>query len=204
MRLELGRRADYAIRATLRLARSVDEGGRLKSRAIAEDMAIPVSYVPQILAELVRAGIAESAPGPEGGYRLAVAPGAVTLAAVVDAVEVDAGAAICILRGGPCRWDDMCAVHVPWMQVQEATMATLAATTFADLVVIDGQLEAGTYVLPPELQGGRRPAGGGPAGGGPAGGGPAGGGPAGGGPAGAGDRSGAAPLPSDQGRPASR
>lgn len=150
MRLDLGKRADYAIRAAVDLARSIDQGRR-KTSTIAEAMAIPVSYLPQLLAQLVRAGLVASEAGRSGGYTLARDARDISLFDVVNAVEGEVVSTTCVLRSGPCRWDDMCAVHVPWKQAQTALVESLAATSLADLVEIDRALEAGTYVLPPEM-----------------------------------------------------
>lgn len=162
MRLELGRRADYAIRAAVDLARHHDDGERRKARAIAEEMAIPTTYVPQIMAELVRAGLVESVAGRSGGYSLARPPRSVSLLGVVEAVEGDILSAACVLRGGPCRWSDMCAVHVPWSRAQHALLASLGDTSLADIVEIDTALEAGAYEVPGDVVVGE----GGPPGGG--------------------------------------
>ena len=148
MRLELGRRADYAIRAAVDLARHAQSGARRKSRTIAEEMDIPSSYVPQILAELVRAGLVTSVAGRDGGYRLARPVGEISLVEVIRAVEGDLGSTVCVLRGGPCRWDDVCAVHVPWARAQNALLDELAETTLAELLEIDTAIDAGTYEVP--------------------------------------------------------
>lgn len=154
MRLELGRRADYAVRAALDLARAVDTDARRKARAIADEMQIPASYVPQILAELVRAGLVESVAGRDGGYRLAKPLAAISLLDVVEAVDGEVVSTTCVLRGGPCRWEGMCAVHVPWVDAQHAMLDGLGRTSLADLVEIDAGIEAGTYE-PPEGRGRR-------------------------------------------------
>lgn len=149
MELSLGRRADYAIRATLDLAHHPD--GLRKAREIGEAMAVPTSFLPQILAQLVRAGIATSTAGPRGGYGLAVDPADVSLLDVIVAVEGEIGAIECVLRGGPCRWEDMCAVHLPWAQAQRAMTEELAATTFARLLELDQALAIGDLELPANL-----------------------------------------------------
>lgn len=151
MELALGRRADYAIRATLDLAHHRE--GLRKSREIGHAMSVPVSFLPQILAKLVHAGIATSTAGPHGGYGLARDPAEVSLLEVVEAVDGEVIAADCVLRGGPCRWEDMCAVHLPWAQAQRAMTDQLAATSFARLLELDAALAAGELAeLPPELQ----------------------------------------------------
>lgn len=151
MRLELGRRADYAIRAAVDLASHHGDGQRRKARAISDEMSIPTSYTPQILAELVRAEIAVSMAGRDGGYALARPPERVTLLDVVRSVEGEVVSTACVLRGGPCRWDDMCAVHVPWAEAQYALLDSLDGTSLADLVAIDLALQDDTYELPDGL-----------------------------------------------------
>jgi Rrf2 family transcriptional regulator, cysteine metabolism repressor len=138
--LSLGRRADYAIRATLDLASHHEVDRRRKAREIGAAMDVPASYLPQILALLVRAGIASSVAGPRGGYGLAREPAEISLLDVVRAVDGEVESKECVLRGGPCRWEDCCAVHEPWTRAQQALMAELAATTFADVVALDRAL----------------------------------------------------------------
>jgi Rrf2 family transcriptional regulator, iron-sulfur cluster assembly transcription factor len=138
--MTLGRRADYAIRATLDLARS--PGALRKAREIGEAMAVPSSFLPQILAQLVHAGIASSTAGPRGGYGLVKDPAEISLLDVVVAVDGEPSSTQCVLRGGPCRWEDQCAVHLPWSRAQQALLDELSATSFADLVELDRELEA--------------------------------------------------------------
>jgi Rrf2 family transcriptional regulator, iron-sulfur cluster assembly transcription factor len=148
MRLELGRRADYGIRAAIDLARHHASGERRKARQIADVMDIPATYVPQVLADLVRAGLAQSTAGRAGGYRLAVPPDQISLLAVIRAVEDDPTSKVCVLRGGPCRWDDCCAVHVLWLEAQQAMLCKLDGSTLADVVAADAAIEAATLVAP--------------------------------------------------------
>jgi Rrf2 family protein len=149
--IELGRRADYAIRAVVDLARHHGDGLR-KAREIAEEMAIPGTFLPQILAELVRVGIATSVAGREGGYALARPPEEVSLLEVITAVDGEPATSACILRGGPCRWDDVCAVHVPWARAKGRLRQELAQTSLRDVARIDARIEAGTFVVPEELR----------------------------------------------------
>lgn len=143
MQMRLGKRADYAIRAVLDLARRRDLDGRRKSREIAEEMDIPANYLPQLLATLVRAGLVESETGPEGGYRLVSTPAEVTLLGVIEAVEGPLRSVECVLRGGPCHWEDQCAIHERWAGAQTAMRLHLGETTFGDLIAADAALERG-------------------------------------------------------------
>ena len=156
MRLDLGRRADYAIRAVVDLARHHGNGTRRKAREIAEEMAIPRNFVPQILADLVRVGMVTSVAGPDGGYTLARRPSELSLLEVVEAIDGEVASTECVLRGGPCRWDGVCAVHVPWSRAQQALRDELAKTSFQDVADIDAGLEAGTFPVPEAFQPRRR------------------------------------------------
>lgn len=55
MRVELGRKGDYAVRAMVVLARPGTE--QLTAADIAARTAIPASYVAQVMGTLVRAGL---------------------------------------------------------------------------------------------------------------------------------------------------
>jgi Rrf2 family protein len=157
MRLELGRRADYGIRAMTDLARHHDDGVRRKAREIADEMAIPATYVAQVLAELVRGGLAVSTAGRFGGYELALPPGEISLLAVIRAVDDEPGSTVCVLRGGPCRWEGRCAVHVPWFEAQQAMLERLERATFAEIVERDASLEQGAGAVTTPVEGLDRP-----------------------------------------------
>lgn len=140
MRLELGKRADYSIRAVLYLARQWGKPGRSKAREISAAVEIPESYLPQVLATLVREGLVDSEPGPDGGYTLAGDPSSVTLLRVIEASEGPIASTECVLRGGMCMRDNRCAVHDTWSEAQEALRQRLAATDFSHLAAIEKML----------------------------------------------------------------
>lgn len=141
MELGLGRRSDYAIRATLCLARW--HGDRLvPSREVAQRMDIPPRFLYQIMAALVRAGIVASTPGRSGGYALAADPVSVSVLDVVEAVEGEIRASVCLLRGGPCHWQGACAMHEQWTAAQQALLDDLARIDLASVAARDAGLEA--------------------------------------------------------------
>ena len=133
MRLELTRRGAYAIRALTALARA-GEGGERTAAAIARTMGIPRGFLPQVLADLAHAGLVTARLGRGGGYRLARAPETITLLDAIEAVEGDVRRRECVLRGAACGTaDDPCDVHAVFARAQEALLAELAGTTFADV-----------------------------------------------------------------------
>lgn len=131
MRIELTRRGDYAVRAMLSLARPGT--GQLTAAALAEATAIPANYVPQVMGDLVRAGLVGNRRGRSGGYRLGRPAGEINLLAIVEAVEGDGRRRTCVIRGGPCQRDGACDVHDAFYRAQEAVFGTLAEVSLADV-----------------------------------------------------------------------
>lgn len=131
MRIELTRRGDYAVRAMLVLGR--EAGGQRTAAELAEATSMPPSYVPQVMGDLVRAGLVANRRGRHGGYRLAQAPADINLLAIVEAVEGDGRRQTCVIRGGPCRRDGTCDVHDAFYRAQESLFDALRAVSLADV-----------------------------------------------------------------------
>ena len=148
MNLDLTKRADYAIRAMLALARA-GEGARLSVRRIAADQDIPGQFLPRIMADLVRAGFVDSVVGRTGGYELARPAASVSLLDVIEAVEGDGRPRTCVLRGGPCGVTGTCDVHLVFSSGREGFLAILANATFADLVAPRGLTETSSPAATP-------------------------------------------------------
>ena len=130
MRLELTKRADYAIRAVLALSRAAD-GERLSVRRIAADERIPERFLPLVMGDLVRAGLVEGTVGRSGGYRLAKPSAEISLLEVVEAVEGDSRRRVCVLRGGPCALAAVCDVHAVFAAAQDDVLGRLRTATIA-------------------------------------------------------------------------
>ena len=148
MRIALGRRGDYSVRAVLDLARHYGSGRR-KTREIASAMDIPELYLPQLLASLVRVGLLRAVAGPDGGYTLSRDPQTITLLEVVESAEGPVRATQCLLRGGPCDWDEVCPMHRSWSRAQDALVGELERTTFGDLAREDEAIEQHRYLGAP-------------------------------------------------------
>jgi Rrf2 family protein len=147
MRLELTHRGDYAIRAMIAL--SHDDRGRLSVRRIAEQMSIPVAFLPQVMRDLVAAGLVESAAGRSGGYWLARPATSIAVLEIVESIEGDSRRTTCVLRGSPCGRDGHCDVHDVFFAAQSAMLDRLRRATLADLVRTDGATdEPGLMVSP--------------------------------------------------------
>lgn len=153
MDLTLSSRGDYVLRAAIDLAEHWDGAGAYrKIREVAEAMDLPLAYAPQILGLLARAGLAEAKAGRTGGYRLARDPSTIPVLEVIEAAEGYLSSKRCPLRGGPCHWEDVCALHPTWVSVSEAIRATLAGVSLTQVAEVNRRLARGERVvseLPP-------------------------------------------------------
>jgi Rrf2 family protein len=131
VRLQLTRRADYAIRTALCLGREGREGW-LAAPVIAQRMVVPPRFLPQIMQDLVRAGLVEASLGRGGGYRLARAPGEVSLLEIIEAVEGDARRRTCVLSSSACDASRPCDVHALFANAQDALLDRLDQATILD------------------------------------------------------------------------
>jgi len=136
VRLELTKRADYAIRAVLALAEAGPDA-RLSVRSIAERRAIPAGFLRQVMADLVAVGLVDGATGRAGGYRLARSAASVSLLEVIEAIEGDSRRRECVLRGGPCRLSGVCDVHAVFAAAQDEVLRRLGEATVASVVAGD-------------------------------------------------------------------
>ena len=125
--------ADHAIRALLVLASTP---GRRFMRAdeIAAATGAPQNYMAKTLNALARARLVSSARGPAGGFSLAVDPGSLTLARIVDLFDAPRLQTRCMLGNAPCNKQRPCIAHDCWTAVMNARRAPLVATTIADLL----------------------------------------------------------------------
>jgi len=140
------RRTDYAIRALLYMASEPTQ--RSKAVEIAEAMDIPKGFLHQLLQELQRAELVESMSGRSGGYSLCRAPEKISLLEVVETFEGPLDDGECALRGGPCHWESVCALHWVWSAAREAFAKKMASATIAQIAAADRALASGQRSVP--------------------------------------------------------
>lgn len=133
MHLTLGRKTAYSIEALMYLAQRHAEGS-CKAREIGDGVHVPRHYLPQILADLVRAHVLTSEAGREGGYRLACPAEEITLLAVMRAAGGELVDEHCQMTGEDAPIGHACAVHDTWMEMRRMLSAELEKTTLADMI----------------------------------------------------------------------
>lgn len=128
----LSQTAEYALRAAIRLARP-DRGAPVAVGDVARELDVPRNYLSKILHTLAREGVVESVRGPGGGFRLAGAPGAITLLEVVGIFDDLSPGRTCVLGRPECSDADPCPAHGRWAPVAEEIARFLRETTLADV-----------------------------------------------------------------------
>ncbi len=119
--------------------------GPVTLAGVSERQKISLSYLEQLFGRLRRHGLVESVRGPGGGYHLARAPEAISIADVIVAVDEPIDATQCGGRES-CQEDgERCMTHELWANLNAHIFAFLRGVTLAQLVV--RQQEADVAVL---------------------------------------------------------
>ncbi len=132
--LKINRQTDYAVRIVLALAKR-DEGTRLSSAKIQQEMLIPQALMARIVAQLARERLINTFPGRDGGLTLPRPASQITLKDVVEAFEGPILLSECLQVKGEddCPFRSNCPVRLKWGRVQVAMMREMAAITFESL-----------------------------------------------------------------------
>jgi Rrf2 family protein len=85
--MRISAKAEYACAAMLELAASYGDPSPVRIKAIADAQGISARFLVQILLQLKTAGLVASVRGASGGYQLARSPDAITLAAIINAID---------------------------------------------------------------------------------------------------------------------
>ncbi|GEK46150.1 Fe-S cluster assembly transcriptional regulator IscR [Halomonas pacifica] len=130
--MRLTTKGRYAVTAMLDLAMNASREPTSLAD-ISRRQEISLSYLEQLFARLRRAQLVKSVRGPGGGYLLAVAPEAITVARVIDAVDESVDATRC--QGlSDCQQGDICLTHHLWCELSRQIHGFLDGITLADLI----------------------------------------------------------------------
>ncbi len=130
--MKLTTKGRYAVTAMLDLALHYAQGAVTLSE-IAGRQGISLSYLEQLFARLRRSGLVDSVRGPGGGYNLALAPGQISIAEIILAINENIDATRC---GGDknCDGEERCLTHYLWEDLSQRIHEFLSGITLADLV----------------------------------------------------------------------
>lgn len=141
--LRINRRTDYAVRVILALAKQ-PVGARLPAREIQEQMLVPRPYLNRIIADLSRAGLVQTYPGPNGGLELACPAEEVNLRQVWEAIEGELVLSNCLVAPEDCKLSAACPVRCRWSRLQNLLLQELQSITMEDLAADAARLATRT------------------------------------------------------------
>lgn len=110
-----------------------EKSGPVLSRTIAEEQALPISYLEQLMSQLRKANLVTALRGPHGGFVLARPSSDISVADVVEALEGPLSLANCPSGAGCCGQPESCAVSEVWQEAAEALGRALQSTSLAAL-----------------------------------------------------------------------
>lgn len=132
--MKLTTKGRYAVQALADIA-AFGSGGSVSLSAIAERQGLSAAYLEQLFLKLRRAGLVDSARGAEGGYRLARAADAISVSAIVDAVDEEIRTTACGGAATGCRGDGArCLTHDLWDALGGHIESFLASVTLGDII----------------------------------------------------------------------
>jgi FeS assembly SUF system regulator len=130
--LRIAKLTDYAAVLLTSMASSPEAQSSASELAARAMLEAPTAA--KVLKTLAQAGLVESRRGAGGGYRLARAPSAITMADVVAAMEGPIGMTECVVDEGACGHEGHCGVQSNWRQISVAIEAALRAVTLAQML----------------------------------------------------------------------
>lgn len=130
--MRLTTKGRFAVTAMIDLALN-GEDGPVALAGISERQAISLSYLEQLFGKLRRYKLVESVRGPGGGYNIARAVDAVSVADIIRAVDEPLDATQCGGREN-CQDEHRCMTHELWSTLNAKMYEYLASVSLATLV----------------------------------------------------------------------
>lgn len=131
--IKLSRLADYGIVILCEMA--AGQADLFSARFLSEKTTINEPTIMKILKLLVKAGIVSSVRGPKGGYALVNGAEAISILAVVEAIDGPVAVTLCSEdHGDACNYQAQCAAKGGWHKVNRALKETLEGFTIADFM----------------------------------------------------------------------
>src|ERR1700751_244813 len=128
----LSKLADYGVIVATHLAAFPER--QATAAAVAAETRLPRATVARLLKALARAGLVTATRGPSGGYRLARAAKAISVAEVIAAIDGDIGLTQCSVHVVECARTTYCPTRPHWAAINRAVGQALAAVSLDAMV----------------------------------------------------------------------
>ncbi len=130
--LRVTKLTDYA---TVVLTVLASQSDRVLSAAeLAELARLEAPTVAKLLKPLAHAGLVESFRGANGGYRLTRPASAISLIAIVEAIEGPLGMTECSGEHSSCEHEPHCGLQSHWRRINDVIAEALGNITLAELL----------------------------------------------------------------------
>ena len=123
----LSKLADYGVIVATHLA--AYPARQVTAATIAGETRLPQATVAKVLKALAHAGLVTAARGASGGYRLARAAAAISVAEVVAAIDGDIGLTQCSVHVEECTRTSFCPTRPHWAAINRAVSEALSAVS---------------------------------------------------------------------------
>ncbi len=124
----------YGLRTMLELANNVGNDEVIFQKDIAENQAVSVKYLDQIIAALKKAGLVVNVGGKKSGYKLNKPPEDISVYDIYTAFEDDLAIIDCLLHGGHCPKGSKCSLKGYWLGLNQVIRSNMEGTNLRDLL----------------------------------------------------------------------
>jgi FeS assembly SUF system regulator len=130
--LRLSKKSDYALMAMKHLAVRSDSASA-SAREIAEQYDIPVELMAKVLQRLARRELLISHQGTRGGYRLARAASAISVADIIQAIDGPLTVTACSTEAENCGQYAKCSVRDPLWRIKDRILSALSTCSLQEV-----------------------------------------------------------------------
>lgn len=130
--VKISAKIEYACLAMAELAAAYGLSEPVPIRQMSEPHRIPPRFLVQILLQLKGAGLVKTTRGAAGGYQLARAPEAISLAEVISVMEGPGGRATAMEEGAATPMARV--LHATWRELAEVERQRLEEISLAEVV----------------------------------------------------------------------
>ena len=130
--MKMSTKGRYGLRLMVALAARYGSGP-VRVNTVAREQGISANYIHVLMGGLKAAGLVRSVRGPNGGYELTRAPGAITALDVVSVLEGETVPVDCVAEPGTCPRAAECPTRDVWCQVAASVDGVLKGLTLQGL-----------------------------------------------------------------------
>ncbi len=137
--MHFSRECEYALKGLAALAGRAEARPLVLSEIAARGQ-LPLSFLSKIFQKLHKHGLVISRRGVERGYALAREARAISLRAILEAIEGPDLFTRCVFAHHRCGEDQPCLAHPAWQAVRSQIQAAFEGTTLEDVVQARGMV----------------------------------------------------------------